>query len=205
MSEHTHETLSAFIDGEIADDAGSRLLDKVLTEETLSRRWVSYHLIGDVMRRRAHLYRETDPVSPGAGATRVRAIQPSRAVLGPVAGLALAASVALVSILAIHALSPQDTGVVETAAVGGAPSQVSIAPVADAGAAAEPAVTIPPHRVTAAASTMRNLTRLTWSDAAPAVATRLNGYLVTHNEHLATGLRGMHPYARIVAYDSRGN
>jgi len=44
-------------------------------------------------------------------------------------------------------------------------------------------------------------TRLTWNDARPGVEARLNGYLLTHNEYLAGGVRGMLPYARIVGYD----
>ncbi len=44
------------------------------------------------------------------------------------------------------------------------------------------------HRASVRAATMR-----------PAMNTRLNSYLVNHNEHMATGLL---PYVRIVGYDA---
>jgi negative regulator of sigma E activity len=206
MTEDRCETLSAFVDGEVAGDEEARILDGVLADESLTRRWVSYHLIGDAIRQHAHFRRGAEPESVTVDGAGARTIKPAPAIITPVGGLALAASVALVAILGIHALSPKDTGVAQTTIAGGAPVVGAATAVAGGGPAAdEGTLTIPAHRVTAAASSMRQLARQTWSDAAPDVATRLNGYLVTHNEHLANGLHGMHPYARIVAYDGRGN
>jgi hypothetical protein len=48
------------------------------------------------------------------------------------------------------------------------------------------------------------LKRLQWNTTEPAVAKRLNGYLVNHSEYLDGPMRGLHPYARIVGYDSTG-
>ena len=48
------------------------------------------------------------------------------------------------------------------------------------------------------------LRRLQWNSSEPGVANRLNGYLVNHSEHLGSPMSGMHPYARIVGYDTTG-
>lgn len=205
MSEDTHETLSAFIDGEVTGDAETRLLDKVLKDENLGRRWASYHLIGDVIRQHAHLHRQPE-FSPAADDVRARAPRPAPAFISPVGGLALAASVALVAILGIQILSPEENDVVQTAAIESVAARDALVAAATTESRAEPGpISIPAQRVAAAASSMRSFTSQNWSDAAPAVATRLNGYLVTHNEHLSTGLGGIYPYARIVAYDGQGN
>jgi len=48
------------------------------------------------------------------------------------------------------------------------------------------------------------LRRLQWTTTEPAVANRLTGYLVNHSEYLGGPMRGLHPYARIVGYDTTG-
>jgi hypothetical protein len=42
--------------------------------------------------------------------------------------------------------------------------------------------------------------RVGWDTQDPGVQRRLQGYLVSHSEYLGRGMRGMHPYARVVAY-----
>lgn len=211
MTEDRHETLSAFVDGEVSGDAQTRLLDDVLTDRALARRWVSYHLIGDIMRQNANLPR-VEPMSVADDGAYMKPPGAPRANLRPLGGLALAASVALVAIVGTYVWSPRDSEVPQAATVASAPAE-DVTPLAGGrtpeaekvAAASARTMTIPADRLSAAATSMRRLTGQTWSDAAPAVANRLNGYLVTHNEHLANGLRGMHPYARIVAYDGRKN
>jgi len=39
-----------------------------------------------------------------------------------------------------------------------------------------------------------------WDSHDPSVQQRLRGYLVNHSEHVGRGMRGMHPYARVVSY-----
>lgn len=207
MSEDKHESLSAFIDGEISANAGSRLLDEVLADESLTRRWASYHIIGDVMRRHMHVGTEPGAATQSTTSSNVHPFTPRRFGLGPVGGLALAASVAVVAILGIHSLNPPETAPLQTVALGTAVSSAA-SPPANAGSSVESRALsgAPVRRVTTTTSALPGqATRLNWNDAAPAVATRLNGYLVTHNEYIANGMRGMHPYARIVAYDGRGN
>jgi len=215
MSEEKLEALSAFIDGEVAEDVGKGLLEQVLADASLHRRWRSYHLIGDAMRK--HLPEQPglrlsakvrEAVSTEPAAVHVLPVR-KRPSVYPLAGLALAASVAMAAILGLYALSPLESPPLKTAS-----SVTDSGRTQPAGSAAEgayeatgkvsPVVQLV-HEVDETGSLDEAATRLTWNDAAPAVANRLNGYLVTHNEYLVNGMHGMLPYARIVAYDGRRN
>jgi hypothetical protein len=127
----------------------------------------------------------------------------------PLAGLAVAASVAMAAILGLYALSPLENPPLETASsvtdYGRAkPAAPAAGGAYEATEAATPVVRLV-YNTSERDSPDEAATRLTWNDAAPGVANRLNGYLVTHNEYLVNGMRGMLPYARIVAYDGRRN
>ncbi len=194
MSEERHEALSALVDGELSTDDGQQLLDQVLEDLALKRRWGTYHLIGDVMRKHVidqqGLNGRVDDIANAA--TRKPGVAGGKIVgLHPLAGLALAASVALVAVLGIFALTDTENAPVEVA-------QSSPSVQAPISAGSEPTSVV-------AGAVGIDLARMTWNDAAPAVTNRLNGYLVTHNEHLSNGMRGMLPYARIVAYDDGQN
>ncbi len=192
MSEEKHEALSALVDGELPAEDGPKLLDHVLADVSLKRRWTTYHLIGDVMRK--HVLEQQSPngrVAQISDAAMSSSPPRKSGGLRPLAGLALAASVALVAVLGLFALNDRDSAPLEVA--GGSPGiQLPDSPKPE------------PIPVMAGAVGI-DLTRMTWNDAAPAVTNRLNGYLVTHNEYLGNGMRGMLPYARIVAYDGGQN
>ena len=98
---------------------------------------------------------------------------------------------ALVSVLGIFALTDTENGSFDVA-------QKSPGNQVPGAAGWEPSSIV-------AGAVGMDLARMTWNDAAPAVTNRLNGYLVTHNEYLSNGMRGMLPYARIVAYDDGRN
>ncbi len=194
MSEEKHEALSALIDGELSEEDGPRLLDNVIEDVSLKRRWATYHLIGDVMRK--HVIDQQSlggQIGDGGKSTPKRSnlAPPRRRGMNPLAGLALAASVAAVAVLGLFAVSESDKPpkvVAQTTASGEVPAT----------SVSEPASII-------AGAAGIDLARMTWNDAEPAVTNRLNGYLVTHNEHIASGMRGMLPYARLVAYDGGQN
>ena len=194
MSEEKHEALSALVDGELSAGDEPWLLDQVLEDASLRRRWSSYHLIGDVMRKHVidqrPLTGQVDYIARSATATRTVGSRGGGG-LRPMAGLALAASVALVAVLGIFALTDAENGSLEVA------RESSGNPVPVAGRS-EPSSVV-------AEATGIDPARMTWNDATPAVTNRLNGYLVTHNEYLSNGMRGMLPYARIVAYDEGRN
>lgn len=198
MSEQKHEALSALVDGELVGEDGPELLDEVLDDATLKRRWAAYHLIGDVMRQ--HIIDgqvldgqdEAGPVSADVAKISPRVSSGVRSwAMHPLAGLALAASVAAVAVLGIFAVSSNDPQPpVQVAATGG--TDTTVIPGSD-----DPTVVILDAGLDPA--------RMTWNDVAPGVTHRLNGYLVTHNEMLGNRMRGMLPYARIVAYDGGSN
>ncbi len=192
MSEEKHEALSALVDGEFSAEDSPRLLDQVLEDDSLKVRWRTYHLIGDVMRThvidREGAEEKVAQLANAAGPKRTLAPRGTGG-LRPLAGLALAASVALVAVLGIFALTDTENTPVKVATK-------------------SPGIQVPafegsgPTSVVAGALGI-DLARMTWNDAAPTVTNRLNGYLVTHNEYLSNGMRGMLPYARIVAYDEQ--
>ena len=106
--------------------------------------------------------------------------------------MALAASVAVVAILAVRGLGDLP-GQPQSAQA--PPAQVAASRPASIIAVSSPSDR--PYRPAA-------LKRLQWNTTDSAVAKRLNGYLVNHSEYLGGPTRGLHPYARIIAYDSTG-
>jgi negative regulator of sigma E activity len=115
-----------------------------------------------------------------------------RDTLKPAAGVALAASVAVASVLAVRGLDefPAEPQAARTPATQMATNTAS---------AIIPAAATGQGQIRPAA-----LRRLQWNTTEPAVAQRLNGYLVNHSEHLGGPIGGLHPYARIVGYDTAG-
>lgn len=192
--ENKHEALSALVDGELSAEDESRLLNQVLDDTSLKRRWSTYHLIGDVMRKHVidqhPLLNEFDHIADAAVPSRTL-IPRGSGGLGPLAGLSLAASVAVVAILGIIAVTDGKNGSMEVARESSG-IQVPVATGSE------------PRSVVAGAVGV-DLASMTWNDATPSVTNRLNGYLVHHNEYLSNGMRGMLPYARIVAYDQGRN
>ncbi len=208
MSEKFRENMSALVDGELESRSVSQTIDTLLESDQFKLHWSRYHMVRDVLRHKAY---------PDAGAElcervrscladeplhlpeRRRLTQRWRATLKPVAGFALAASVAVVAVLAVR-----DQG-----ALPGQPQRI---------AAPAPPLTTPSPllaestsrtmsalpRLAQAENSSGGLKRLQWNISEPAVANRLNGYLVNHSEYLGGAMKGMHPYARIVGYDSTG-
>lgn len=110
MAENINEQLSALVDGENQQAELDLLFRRVARDSTLRDQWERYHLISDTLRQ--HL---PDPVPVGFVQRVMDAIQNDEAATGtassqqpvvqrstwlkPVAGFALAASVAMVAVL----------------------------------------------------------------------------------------------------------
>lgn len=190
----SREKISAFVDGELRESTPDRVVDALYANAELRRTWARFHLIGDAMRG-------VGPV-PGADsiAGTVRAalseekivpLKPRsrRPGIGPLAGLALAASVSAVAILGIHSLD--DGRDAPSPAVAGASRPEAVA----GGSARDPSLgEVRRSRYEPA--------RLQWSDVPPDTEARLNAYLVNHNEFAGNGVRGVMPYVRLVGYQS---
>lgn len=114
MNSETKEHLSSLMDGEISRETGLFLVRRLGSDEELSATWARYHLVRDCLRHhegslaasslQGRVSRALDRESA------VRSASPARARwLKPAAGLAVAASVALMAIVAV---SPEREAVV---------------------------------------------------------------------------------------------
>ena len=206
MSDTLKEHMSALLDGELEPRSASETIDILLKDDEMLVHWSRYHMVRDVLRHKVY------PDSGGRLRDRVRSCladepmhfparrlpaQRWRNALKPVAGLALAASVAVVAILAVRGLGELP----EQPATALAPSTrvPSTQMAANTGAAI-----VPVSAIDDVAFRPSGLRRLQWNTSEPGVANRLNGYLLNHSEHLGSPISGMHPYARIVGYDTTG-
>lgn len=174
-----HEDLSALVDGEIDDEARPQLLDALSADRDARGAWRRYHVIGDVLRNAPAMV-EAASAAPHRTA-EVVALPARRTIRAPLAGLAVAASVALVAVLLVNGAG-MPAGQAELAAV-------------DGGAA-----DTPPSQVVATVGDERDLQLV----PAGSFDQRLDGYLVNFNEQRSRlGVPGVHPYVRIVGFDAR--
>lgn len=106
MNETKHEQLSAFMD----DETGGRqreLVDDLLRDPELLDTWSRYHLISDCLRRNMPARRDRELPEKVAAAleSEPAILAPTRfpsAVVKPVAGFAIAASVAALAVFGIQ-------------------------------------------------------------------------------------------------------
>ncbi len=211
MNDTLKEHMSALFDGELEPRSASETIDIVLKDDELLVHWSRYHTVRDVLRHKVY------PDAAGRLRDRLRSCladepmhfpprhlvsQRWRRALKPVAGLALAASVAVVAILAVRGLG-QFPEPVETAQAPPTLAPSTLAPSTRVAAYSGTGV-IPAAATGEAGFRPSGLKRLQWSTSEPGVVSRLNAYLVNHSEYLGGSISGMHPYARIVGYDTTG-
>jgi sigma-E factor negative regulatory protein RseA len=181
MSNHTGEVISAFVDNETSGFEARLSIKEMLQSDEQRTRWERYHVIRDALRGNLPATMDTDftaevmarieaePTATGRGSARR-----SHQLLRPVGGLALAAVVAVVSVLALRSMRGPEL----------APSAQTIAQTearAEAARVSEPEVPISPLNT-------------------PAMRAQMNSYLVNHAEYATAG--GVMPYARVVGYDT---
>ena len=221
--ESIEESLSALMDGELPSARAERVLDRVLDDAQLREQWRRHHLISAALSSHDALSVVDDEL-----ATRVRQALDNQALDNQVlddeviplrrasrrktwmVGIACAASVAAVAVLVVLNVTGQQAA--ESGA--GVPPEATIERNATTGDFPQPVASqlaslrddsdvAVSGAVVDVPLSGSSLTRMTWNDARPAVEARLNGYLLDHNGYLADGVRGMLPYARVVAYDAR--
>lgn len=176
MSEHIHEQLSAFMDGELESEPARFLVRSLSQDAGVRARWERYHLIREALHR--GLPRGVDAgfadrvygaLSREPGRRGRRRFALPAAVTRPLAGLAVAAVVATVAVLGFQyswspSLHPTSAPIASTAPAGTADYESAAVQSAD--------------------------------------AARLNAYLVNHSEYArGAGMGGMLSYVRIVGYD----
>jgi negative regulator of sigma E activity len=187
MSESNKEQLSAFIDGEHGSE---QTLDRLIHDENMKETWSRYHLIGDCLRDNL-----PDNISKQVSTNVSKALRDEPTILAPsttkqfnlkpLAGLAIAASVAMVAVFTIK--SDNDTG----SPVIDAPTVATTAPIQTE------TFSFPNSQVLPAA--------VTKSDTPQSIANqRLNNYLMNHNEYRSNGgVNGVLPYVRMVTIESQ--
>jgi sigma-E factor negative regulatory protein RseA len=196
--EDTKEHLSALADGALTSLEAVRVVDAVAGSDKLRCTWARYHLIGEVMRTPgrvawsrdlAERVRQAMIWEPALLAPRPRRTGTERWYKS-LAGMAIAASVAVVAVLSLPRILGNHPATADTApALAAAPAtQSNIGPVVPGtqpvGWAGDETG---PHNAPALKAIPRS---------------RLNGYLVNYSEQRALiGSPGV-PYVRVVGYDS---
>ena len=185
MKQETNEILSALMDDEITINTAERI-GEIAGDDELRQTWYRYHLIRDVIqgevnndidcsmvRRVSRLLADEPVVLAPVNSRRHPYIK-------PIAGLAIAASVAAAVLLGIQVsnrqAAPESTPAFASNTVPQTPRTVQF-------------VSNNPGSANVSNST---------SDTFP-----MNRYLVNYNEHRAnSGVRGMLPYVRIVGHET---
>jgi sigma-E factor negative regulatory protein RseA len=190
MSKQKIEEISALIDGEF-DHVSQDAIDHLCEDESLRQTWARYHLIRDCMKGHLPEYVNTEMGDRIRCALEAEPtiLAPERTVikyLKPIAGVAIAASVAVVAILGIQnsntPLNESDPG-----------QLAANQPVQDS----TQQFTFTPQQ---------QLIRHTQTVSSEKVdaKSRLNSYLVNYNEQRANaGKQGILPYVWIVAHETQ--
>ncbi|HEC17077.1 MAG TPA: hypothetical protein ENI99_10990 [Sedimenticola sp.] len=218
MTNAIREQISALLDSELSRGELNHTVDQLYSREELRGTWDRYNLISDVIRGEA-----ADRARPSV-ADRVRAqLESEPAILAapkpgkiptnwvrPVAGTALAASVAAVAILVAPQILNKGGDAAPQVTAKTLPSLnrtlSTPSPAPHRFVTAKSHVTRPaPGTVMPSATTLylrRSTTR--WKNLPkPAVASKLNKYLLEHGEYAVQGgMKSVLPYATFVGYDA---
>lgn len=106
MSKETREHISSLMDGEISREASRFLVRRLGSDDELCATWARYHVVRDCLRHQDGGFAQEDLCSRVNQVLEKEDVQhgPRRSVarwLKPVAGMAIAASVALVAVMAV--------------------------------------------------------------------------------------------------------
>ena len=173
------ELVSGLVDGELDERSADEVISHLEQDAESRSRWMRYHVISDVVKGHANAR-----VDSGFAARVSAAIADEPAILAPrrkkgipaflkqASGFAVAATVAVVAVLAVQPQDGTDDGIQQVATT------------------------------TPAGNTewVRVNTGVNWNVEKPSVESKLNAYLVNHNGY-SSGVRGILPYAPIVSYD----
>lgn len=174
--------ISAFVDGELDQDAMQRCLQRLQQDERLRQSWDDYHLIGDALRG------ETGRALSASFARRLEAeptvLAPKPAVAANhsrwMPALSAAAGVAVVAFAAWIAVPQVGTDAGTVAGAPGAPSSVN------------PQIAAAPQRVPAGTGVP--------------VAVGVEDYLLAHQRFSPVSrIQGVAPYVRTVSAERKGD
>ena len=179
MKQKLHEQLSALVDDELAPAEHALLIKRLAQDAELQQRLARYQLISDGLQnhlpghvdtgfhRRVQAALQDEP-APQSGTGHLASL------FRPLAGVAVAASVAVVAVLSLQSIREEDP-------------------------AAVPAVAAIP-----AAGDYIRAARAPQPASGNGVAQGLDIYLVNHNEYAVNrGMQGMLPYVRLVGGETK--
>lgn len=184
MTDEIREQLSALVDDELTELERPLLLGRLQRDAELRECFGRYQLIGEVLRGAGKTAALSVAGRVQEAVDREDAIEPLSGRSGPrggerwkpLAGAAVAASVALLAIFAVSTLRDSATDSVPALASGDAAPRVASA-------------VAPPDGQ--------------WDRIEPGIDARLSGYLVNHSEYAASrGVQGVMPHVRIVGFDN---
>jgi len=188
MKDKISEQISALFDDELEHEEHELLLRRLKQEAGLQQALSRYQIIGDAMRQHLSDAASVDlarKVSESIDAEPDIAARASEArhmmLIKPVAGLAIAASVAAMAVIGLQDMGQFQSPEQATPRL----AQIQAQPQSHNGI------------LRASAGTH-------WDRQQPETERRLNGYLVNHSEYTSNiSLQGMINYARIAGYDSK--
>lgn len=189
MSEYNNEELSALIDGEYEGN-NDKVFNDLIHNQEMKETWSRYHLIGDCLREQLP-EKISSQVSTYVSNTlrnepTVLAPQKTKHFnLKPLAGFAIAASVAMAAVFSVQHSNEANT--------------VSPAPALAVNTTAPQAQTFSFPDAQVLPASVRK------SDTPEEVANqRLNNYLMNHNEYRSNGsMNGILPYVRLVTIETQ--
>ncbi len=235
MNEKAPKQLSLLMDGELSDADSKDLIRALLSDRALRAAWERYHLISSILKSSiptAYGRMLVDRVSD-ALSEEPTVLAPQWHVnrfVKPVAGFAIAASVAAVAVLTVQQnnsnVSPERVqqvvqhrpvtdGPGERPQQSAQPKRVVIAgtetpaqrlvqnpPVVTVSSSDSPQPVVRPQVTGVVTVESQPVIGPQWIQGQSAVASRLNSYLINHNEYGANiAMQGMLPYVRIVTYE----
>lgn len=199
MTTNSDERLSALLDGELDAREERQALDAIIGADLDERaRFGRYRLIGDVMRGEAPLLGsgiQASVTAAIAAEPTVLAPRPAkpRRLARPLAGLAVAASVATAAVV----VAPQFLGSPAGPGIGG--ETIANTPASPAMQSQPPVVTVAKTVPGGSAAQTRN-----WQTLDPALGERLNRLVIEHHEFGGrTGVNGPVAHIGLVNYAGR--
>ena len=209
MSEKVDEQISALVDGELGSDEQEFLLRRLAQDKGLQGKWDRYHLISDALQnhlpervdtdlaqRISNVLEKEDALHGGQLLSSSSGV--TKRLVKSVAGLSIAASVAVFSIIGIQQYNLLQ---VEDGAGSVSLASNTLSPVTNQKTLAANA-TVATINQTDVTPVYVRVSGTRWSHERPQVGSRLNNYLVNHNEYTsATNLQGLVNYTRIAGYD----
>ena len=207
MSDLLNENLSQLMDGE-TEDADGRIIDELLNNRGRQDTWWRYHLIADVLRHDTEILAHRNLTARISKALEdeptILAPRPmwQRNWVKPVAGFAIAATVAVVAILGLQQNGESVSQMPQTMAVTSTQiPETVVRPVQELTPIPTPIVRQfkPQAKLASVETREEELPPVT-----SPVYSRMNSYLLNYNEYRSTEtqMQGMLPYVRIIAHES---